>query len=340
MNFFEFHIGDYAAAASHLSWIEDAAYWRMLRKYYATERPLPPDLKEIQRLVGAKSKVERVAVEKVLKEFFALSENGWHNARADEEIKRYRDGEPEREVKRENQNLRQKRHRAERAILFKDLHAVGQLPNWNISTSELRALHARVTCDSHESVTHESRVTETAPETPATATHSHFPLPTTQYPLPNTQEQDARASKPQTGDDDGPRDERPVEDPQATANQPNLRNDHPGLLQDLQLRFPAGTYREDQWLIGEREARRRLDEGESLDALFAGEERYMTQCVAKGIVGTQFVMSPAKFFSRIFPGGPAPYHDAFPVPKTRGEVRQAETIDAGREWLRAQGDGA
>lgn len=86
MNFYKHHIGDYAQATAHLSFVEDAAYSRLLRKYYAEERPIPADLKAAQRLVGARSKEEREAVQTVLEEFFELQEDGWHNKRADEEL--------------------------------------------------------------------------------------------------------------------------------------------------------------------------------------------------------------------------------------------------------------
>lgn len=88
MNFYKHHIGDYAQATSHLSFVEDAAYSRLLRKYYAEERPIPADLKVACRLVGARTKEEKEAVETVLEEFFKLDadENVWRNKRADEEI--------------------------------------------------------------------------------------------------------------------------------------------------------------------------------------------------------------------------------------------------------------
>lgn len=91
MNYYEHHIGDYAEATAHLSFVEDAAYSRLIRKYYAQEKALPADLKAMQRLVGARSKEEREAVETVLAEFFELREDGYHNTRCDEEISRYQD---------------------------------------------------------------------------------------------------------------------------------------------------------------------------------------------------------------------------------------------------------
>ncbi|HFF3031947.1 TPA: YdaU family protein [Stenotrophomonas maltophilia] len=89
MNYFEHHIGDYAAATAHLSLIEDAIYSRLLRRYYLQEEALPADVKQVARLAGARSQEELEAVQAVLDEFFTLTDTGWHNKRADEEIARY-----------------------------------------------------------------------------------------------------------------------------------------------------------------------------------------------------------------------------------------------------------
>ena len=86
MNFYQFHIGDYASATRHLSWHEDAAYRRLLDVYYVKECPLPKDHRAIYRLVCASSSEEREAVDTVLSEFFKLTENGFSHARCDAEI--------------------------------------------------------------------------------------------------------------------------------------------------------------------------------------------------------------------------------------------------------------
>lgn len=86
MNFYKHHIGDYDQATRHLSFVEDAAYSRLIRKYYAEEAPLPKDLKKILRLIGARTKEEKAAVEVVLEEFFELGEDGYHNSRCDREL--------------------------------------------------------------------------------------------------------------------------------------------------------------------------------------------------------------------------------------------------------------
>lgn len=91
MNYYEHHIGDYAAATGHLSLIEDAVYTRMLRRYYLTEAPLPADVQQVMRLVGARLPEECAAVEAVLGEFFNLSDDGWHQKRADEDIAKFRE---------------------------------------------------------------------------------------------------------------------------------------------------------------------------------------------------------------------------------------------------------
>ena len=91
MNYYEHHIGDYAEATAHLTFIEDATYSRLIRKYYATEKPLPVDVKIVQRLINARSKEEKNAVVSVLNEFFNLTDDGWRQDRCDHEIARFKD---------------------------------------------------------------------------------------------------------------------------------------------------------------------------------------------------------------------------------------------------------
>ena len=91
MHYYQHHIGDYAQATAHLSMLEDAAYSRMLRWYYAEEKPLPSDAAAVCRIVRATSKQEREAVEIVLSEFFVLQADGYHQRRADAEIAQFTD---------------------------------------------------------------------------------------------------------------------------------------------------------------------------------------------------------------------------------------------------------
>jgi len=208
MNYYEHHIGDYAQATAHLSFVEDAAYSRLIRKYYAEEKPLPADLKAVQRLVGARTREEKAAVEIILNEFFILEEDGWHNSRCDAEIARYIAGEPEREVKKANETNRLKRHREERAELFKRITDAGQHAPWNIGINELREMVKRL--DGNAPATPAPPLPETAPATPAPplpetapatpATATQTPVPRHQYPDTRQRHSEAIASggKPPT----------------------------------------------------------------------------------------------------------------------------------------------
>jgi uncharacterized protein YdaU (DUF1376 family) len=212
MNYFELHIGDYAEATAHLTFVEDAAYIRLLRKYYATEKPLPADLKAVQRLVAARTKEEKNAVQAVLEEFFSLEADGWHNARCDAEIAKFQEGEPEREAKKSNEEARLKRHREERARLFSLLNKAGLHAPWNISMGELRemvkALHVT------QPDTPVPPLPATAPATPATATQS--PVTNHQTPVikPNPSSSSQASTEVGVGqqrdDDDQPRESKRV----------------------------------------------------------------------------------------------------------------------------------
>lgn len=87
MNYYERHVGDYLKDTAHLSLLEHGIYGRLLDVYYTREAALPAE--QVARLIGARSKDERAALEIVLQEFFALEEDGWHQSRCDSEIAIY-----------------------------------------------------------------------------------------------------------------------------------------------------------------------------------------------------------------------------------------------------------
>lgn len=88
MIYYPHHIGDYMTSTAHLTILEDGAYRRLLDFYYSREAPIPIDLVQICRLIRARSREERRAVETILNEFFALTDAGWMHARCEEEIKK------------------------------------------------------------------------------------------------------------------------------------------------------------------------------------------------------------------------------------------------------------
>lgn len=205
MNYYEHHIRDYDAATAHLSWDEDQAYTRLMRWYYRKEKPIPADLKEACRQVRATSKVQREAVETVLHEFFILRDDGWHQETCDLVIAEFKSGEPEREARKANEENRLKRHRDERAKLFKTLTDAGEHAPWNIKIEELRELVKNVSGGKTETAPETKPATPaTAPATPATATQT--PVPSTQYPVVN---QEAIASGIPSSNDIAPEPEKP-----------------------------------------------------------------------------------------------------------------------------------
>jgi uncharacterized protein YdaU (DUF1376 family) len=89
VNYYEHHLGDWAAATGHLTWDEDMAYTRLLRAYYHYERAIPDG--QQYRLAKAATASQRKAVDQVLAEFFELREGHYHQKRADVEVARFQD---------------------------------------------------------------------------------------------------------------------------------------------------------------------------------------------------------------------------------------------------------
>jgi uncharacterized protein YdaU (DUF1376 family) len=85
MNYYNFHIGDYAVHTRHLSLLEDLAYRRCLDLYYTREVALPADHNQVARLIGMREHAEDVL--SVLREFFVPCEEGsWIHFRCESEI--------------------------------------------------------------------------------------------------------------------------------------------------------------------------------------------------------------------------------------------------------------
>ena len=86
MNFFPFHVGDYAVHTRHLTLMEDLAYRRMLDLYYTTEKPLPC-AEQTARLIGMREHVAEVSA--VLADFFVERDGVYVQSRCDAEIGKY-----------------------------------------------------------------------------------------------------------------------------------------------------------------------------------------------------------------------------------------------------------
>ena len=89
MHYYQFNIGDYASHTRHLTAIEDLAYRRLLDAYYLQERPLNTGIPAVARQINLRD--HEADVQAVLEEFFELTEAGWVNRRADQEIAKYQE---------------------------------------------------------------------------------------------------------------------------------------------------------------------------------------------------------------------------------------------------------
>ena len=87
MNYYSFHIGDYASHTRHLSLLEDLAYRRLIDAYYLSEKPFVGTPADIAKDIGMVSEIKEVHY--VLSKFFESTEYGWINKRCDEEIAKY-----------------------------------------------------------------------------------------------------------------------------------------------------------------------------------------------------------------------------------------------------------
>ena len=138
MNYYPFHIGDYAAHTRHLSLMEDLAYRRLLDLYYTRESALPADVTKVARLVGMREQAGEV--ESVLNEFFIPSDFGWGHSRADAEIDAMQSKQKAQTDKEGHEADRMQRHRDRRAEMFATLRAVGVVPAWDVPMKELQRL--------------------------------------------------------------------------------------------------------------------------------------------------------------------------------------------------------
>src|SRR5690625_1330785 len=87
MNYYQFHIADWALHTAHLTLEEEGVYRRLLDHYYDTELPIPVETQPVIRRLRLRGYEETVAL--ILEEFFTLEADGWHNRRADKEIDAY-----------------------------------------------------------------------------------------------------------------------------------------------------------------------------------------------------------------------------------------------------------
>ena len=85
MHYYQFNIGDYASHTRYLTPMQDLAYRRLLDLYYLHEKPIPQD--NPATYIGLNDC--STDVQRVLNDYFVLTNKGWVNKRADEQIVEY-----------------------------------------------------------------------------------------------------------------------------------------------------------------------------------------------------------------------------------------------------------
>lgn len=86
MIFYKHWMGDYQRDTGDLSLVEHGAFRLLLDHYYATEKPLPPELARLNRIAKAVTTEEQDAVRVVADRFFPVIDGERRNARADAEM--------------------------------------------------------------------------------------------------------------------------------------------------------------------------------------------------------------------------------------------------------------
>lgn len=81
-------MADYESDTQHLSLMEHGAYRLLLDYYYKHKKPLPANASVLHRVCRAFADEERTSIQSVLDQFFTLKADGWHQKRADEELKK------------------------------------------------------------------------------------------------------------------------------------------------------------------------------------------------------------------------------------------------------------
>jgi hypothetical protein len=95
-----------------------------------------------------------------------------------------------------------------------------------------------------------------------------------------------------------------------------------GTFAKIRETYPAGTYRDADWLLAERECHRRVDDGVPPADLVAAAAAYALQQQAKGAVGSQFVLAPSRFF-----GPSGEWRGPFPLPAAVAPPQRESEFD-------------
>lgn len=88
MNYYPFHIGDYASHTRGLSLLEDLAYRRLMDEYYLSEQPLNGRSTDVARLIGMAEHGDVVSY--VLGRYFENNGDTWTHDRIEKELETFK----------------------------------------------------------------------------------------------------------------------------------------------------------------------------------------------------------------------------------------------------------
>ncbi len=87
MHYYQHHIGDFMKDTANLTDSQLATYLRMIWAYYDSEKPIAGDIEDIAFAMRSDEKTVRL----LLRHYFTECPDGWHHARCDAEIAKYRE---------------------------------------------------------------------------------------------------------------------------------------------------------------------------------------------------------------------------------------------------------
>lgn len=104
---------------------------------------------------------------------------------------------------------------------------------------------------------------------------------------------------------------------------------NPKVWQEIKQAYPPGTFRASAWLLAERQYERLIDDAVASEYdLLKAVQDYFAQQVAKQSIGTQYVLSPDKFFSATHWRGP------FPLPASKADIRLAGNLSVAADFVK------
>ena len=120
------------------------------------------------------------------------------------------------------------------------------------------------------------------------------------------------------------------------STDPELDPTNREAFERVKAAYPVGIYRSSDWLTAERLITAYVSDGYTWVDILAGVQRYAAQKAATNSIGTQYVITPTRFFERNANHPPA-FTEQYPLPRTKAEAQQDANIEAGLAFLRESG---